>query len=688
MGRPYRIALWLSLATVAVTLSLQNIRSFDYWWALRTGQLIIDTASVPRVDPYSYTALGSRWIDIHWIHQIGLYLTYAVGGHTAVVLAKVLFAIATMSILATVGYRRERPIVSVIALALMLLVACDRFMARPELPSFLFLAAVLALLDRFSRTGDRWVYAIVAIQLLWVNVHGLFALGLVVCAIYASAELFRPWIGTEKKIRFDRVVTLTTVTALSTAVSFLNPNFVEGALYPLHQLGMIASSDGAGAFGSMIVELRPLFDPVVEAPPLVLALVMSIGGLSLAAMLLNWRRVEASDVLLWNAFVYLTLTAQRNRALLGIVGAAILMRNAQAYFDRRPLPLHIQKPLAVLVSVLLLGLAGDVYVGNFYQRLGAIRETGHGIQSLHYPVAATEWIARERPPGPIAHRMFDGGYLIWRLYPDYSVMLDGRLEIYGDESFTRLKDWSPENFSKLDKEFQFGTVLIHYSMVQSGEIIASLDRDPDWQLTFADDVALVFVRVPETGKALYRSADLDSAEFFPALADTPSREDMLRRSARASFYYSMGREERALRIWEESLAVYPEMPMGRATHALFLRANGREAEADEVLRQWLDGDPSDAARHVYVADYYRAAGRPRLAQEHYEMAIELKPSDVQSYMRLGIVLERQGKFDDAIAVYERVVAFMRDGAPAASDAAQRIRLLRARHSKTGAANRE
>jgi tetratricopeptide (TPR) repeat protein len=688
MGRPYHILLWLSLTAVAITLSIQNIRSFDYWWALRAGQLITDTRSVPLVDPFSYTADGARWIDIHWLHQLGLFVTYYLGGHTAVVVAKAVFVVATMLTMAAVGYRRERPIVTVVALALMLLVMCDRIMARPELPSFLFLACVLTLLDRFSRTGDRSVYAIIGIQLLWANVHGLFAVGIAVCGIYTAAELLRPWIGSEKKIRFDRVVPLTIVTVLSMAASFVNPNFADGALYPIHQLGMIASDDGAGAFGSMIAELRPLFDPTVDAPPLVLALVIAIGSLSLAAMLLNWRRVEASDVLLWNAFVYLTLSAQRNRALLGIVGAAVLMRNAQSLLDRHPLSPRVQAALATLVSLSLFGLAGDVYVGNFYERLGAIRETGFGIQSLHYPVGATEWIARERPPGPIAHRMFDGGYLIWRLYPDYSVMLDGRLEVYGDEKFARLQDWSSENFSLLDEQYRFGTVLIHYSMVESGGIIARLHRADDWELTYADDVAMVFVRIPDGGQALYPAAELDSENFFPALDAEPSRNDMLRRSARATFYYSMDREARALRIWEESLALYPDMPGGHATHALLLHANGRDTEADEVLREWIGEDPEDAERHAYVADYYRAAARPRLARKHYERAIQLKPNDIQSRMQLGILFEREGKVEDAIAVYERVVDLVRDDVPVALEAAQRIRLLRAKRAPDGATQRE
>jgi cytochrome c-type biogenesis protein CcmH/NrfG len=199
---------------------------------------------------------------------------------------------------------------------------------------------------------------------------------------------------------------------------------------------------------------------------------------------------------------------------------------------------------------------------------------------------------------------------------------------------------------------------------------------------------MVFVRIPERGEALYPPADLDSASFFPPLDDAPSRQDMLRRSARATFYSNLGRGERALEIWQESLAVYPDMPGGSATHAVLLRANGREDEADAVLRQWIAEDPEDVERHVFAADYYRGAGRTRLAREHYSIAIRLDPNDIQSQMRLGILFEREGRVDEAIQVYEAVVDRVRADDPVAQEAAQRIELLRAKRTRAGAAHRE
>ena len=163
---------WLLLFALTAALVLQRIQSVDYWWLLRTGQLIAETGSVPRVDDYTFTVTGERWVDIHWLFQLGLWGLFRLGGHAAVVLGKLAPIAAVLVLLAPIGYRRQRQFVSIAALALLLLAACDRFLPRPELLSWVLLAAVLRILDRFERTGDRWIWAVVPVQLLWVNVHG------------------------------------------------------------------------------------------------------------------------------------------------------------------------------------------------------------------------------------------------------------------------------------------------------------------------------------------------------------------------------------------------------------------------------------------------------------------------------------------------------------------------------------
>ena len=172
-------------------------------------------------------------------------------------MAKMVLACVIVVIVGSIGYRRDRALITGVAMALMLTLAADRFMPRPELPSFILLVSVLALLDRFTRRPDAWVYGIVGLQLVWVNLHGLFALGLALCGIYLAAEVLRPIVIPNAAIRWDAAKRLAGVTVLAALASLVNPNFVDGALYPIQQLGMIGPPEDRGVFGSLISELIP-----------------------------------------------------------------------------------------------------------------------------------------------------------------------------------------------------------------------------------------------------------------------------------------------------------------------------------------------------------------------------------------------------------------------------------------------
>jgi hypothetical protein len=170
---------------------------------------------VPKHDVFTYTVPGARYIDIHWLHQLALHGLHSLGGHDAVVVAKAVAVCALLAILAPSAIGAEAMGLGPGSLP-MLLVAADRFMPRPEPPSFLLLAEVLALLDRHERTRDAWVFAI-APAACWANVHGLFAVGLAVCAIYLAAEVLDPW--SPRASGSTRAVAVAAVTALGGLVS-------------------------------------------------------------------------------------------------------------------------------------------------------------------------------------------------------------------------------------------------------------------------------------------------------------------------------------------------------------------------------------------------------------------------------------------------------------------------------------
>jgi len=490
------LALATAVGVLAVLAGLRKIRAPDYWWQLSAGEWIAAHGRVPDVDVFTYTVPGERWLDVHWLFQLFLSGIHRLGGHDAVVLAKALCVLALVAILATIGWRRDRPWVSALGLSLVVLAANERFLARPELTSFVLLAAILALLERDLRRRDGWLWAVLPLQLLWVNSHGLFALGVVACAIYTLGEAIRCATGRGQSVRLRRLGLLTALVLLA---AFVSPSFVDGALYPLEQLGMIAPHGSTNDPRFAVGEILPLWLPGLSLRPYGVALALaSLGAIALCA---SWRRDSAREehALMFAAFAVLFGLAVRNASLFAIVAGPLAILGANLWLDRhRPSrALNLAASGAVLLAVVLASV--DLGRGRFYERIGSYHEPGLGYVELFAVTGAADWIERERPPGPIAHSMGAGGYLNWRLFPDYRVMVDGRLEVYGPSRMAELALTGPPAFRRLDGKYRFGVVVLSATL-DSKDLIAWLYGDPAWKLVHLDSVSLVFVRA-ETEEA-------------------------------------------------------------------------------------------------------------------------------------------------------------------------------------------
>jgi hypothetical protein len=638
---------------------------------------------VPDRDIYSFTVPGATWIDIHWLHQLVLHTAYSWGGHEGAVILKVLTVVLLTALVASLGWRRDRPLVSHVALVLMLLIAADRFMPRPELPTFVFLAAELVLLQRFARHGDGWIYGIVPIQLLWANVHGLFALGLALIAMSLAAEFLHPLLFPEQPRSWPRIRRLGAVLLLSLGATLVNPNGLDGALYPLQQLNMIGGAEDRGLFGAMIAELIP---PLARAatgslqPQLLFFAALVVG--SLGAMAANWRRLATIDVFIWVAFLYLALGAFRNVALFAVVATPIFVRNVHEFLDARAeagkARAATRGRAAALNAAAVLGtlaLAGAASSGWLYERLGGQRAPGLGVMETFHPVGAVDWIEKNRPQGPICHHMADGGYLIWRLHPDYPVMTDGRLEVYGEQRFLELQFPNPDAFRAVDERYSCGLVMIRYSLIDSFALLRWLYFHPRWQLVFVDEAAALFAGAPAAGAIRWPEVDVDAEDLFDTGSADRGIEDLARRRARTVLFGALGRPERALALHRETAERYPDSPDTLQVQVMLLQQAHREAEAEQLLRRHLEDQPDELWARVRLSDLMLTRGDLLAAREQLDAALEVDPFDAGALQRSGLIAERSGDLTEAVRLYALAFKKGRVTDPAVVQAVTRLRAL-------------
>ena len=565
------IVVILSIAAITAVLADRPILDTDYFWHLRTGALIAETGQVPRVDAYSYSATGSQWIDLHWLFQVGLFQIYELGGHAANRAAGFALACAIVAVSALSLWRRDRPALCGVALALLVTAACIRFLVRPDTLSLLLTAVVLGLLRRDERANDRWVFAIVPLQLLWANLHGLQAVGIALIAMALVGEVLAPWFGDGRVARRDRVSRLGLVLGLALVAALLNPNGVDGALMPLRQLAMIGPGATSGVFERNIEELRSPLAAFDANSATALTAFAALGLLSLTALALDRRGFSVFDALVWLSFAFLAFSAVRNIALFVIAAAPIFVAHASNWLDDDSAISPARQRAFGTAVIAGLALVAGLMVGNEVARADGPRgSSSPALAAFWFPERAVDWIDQHRPPGPIYHRMGDGGFLIWRLWPDYPVLVDGRLEVYGEALFEEIEvagEGGPDAFQRLDGRHHFGTALIHFGLFREPTLFAWLDAQPEWRLVHLDEVAAVFVRTAKAEQAGWPAVNVDSPVLFEPLDGAgPHPVDLWRRRARISILGALGRIGAARALLEETRTMYSD-PGLDALHA-------------------------------------------------------------------------------------------------------------------------
>ena len=482
----------LSIAVMAVifTLAAQPITDPDFWWHLKTGQYIVETRTIPHTDIFSTLRFGSEWVTHEWLSETLIYGVFrALGYGGLIVVFSVLITAAFW-----IAYQRCRqlaghPYVAGLALLLGAAATMPTWGVRPQMFSLLFASIFISFLDRYSRREAMpSIWWLAPLMILWVNLHAGFALGLVLILL-TIAGLLLDWLLLRKDSFANvwrRARTLCWLLIICVAAVFLNPNGTRIYSYPFETLS-------SQAMMQYIQEWRsPNFhNPLFQALALLLLATFS-------ALALSNRRPRPGQLLLLAATAWATLRSGRNVAFFALVATPLLAEHSWTFITSQSWDrwLDVSKKRErdkkstpkILLNVLLLMLV-LVLVALGVRR--AVKEQPV-IEAQEFPAAAIDFISNQRPPQPIFNEYVWGGYLIWKLYPDYRVYIDGRADVYGDElmkEFLAVNDGKPAWREPLENHG------IRTVLVKPDVALASLLRqDSGWQNVFEDKQAVIFVR--------------------------------------------------------------------------------------------------------------------------------------------------------------------------------------------------
>ncbi len=648
-GRRWQIAAVVALTVVAFAGSLSYVWNFDAFAHLASGDWMLRNLRVLGHDPFSIDP-EPEWVNVHWLFQVLVAALHAVGGFAALSVLKACLAAAMALVFALALRRHVAPAWLLVCGLALLAVSSGRIRVRPEAVTLLFLMVTVAVVDAVRRGGTpRRLWWLVPLMLLWVNMHGLYILGLGIIwggliGAWADRRLGRGALAGRLPTREALAPILA-----ATVACLVSPWPFRAAAHPILLWTRISGEAFYYTYG--VAELAPTWQRLGMVSDIVLLV-----ALVAVAMIANARRLPTGHVLWLGAFVGLAAMAFRNVGLIGPVCAFLLALHGGAVIrrigERHPRAARAGPAAAAVMLLLAAAMAAGYATETIYYWRASHLRFGAGLDRTNYPLGIARWLAEVDVRGEVFCDNF-GDASVFMYYfgqgrhtPRRRIFMDGRLEAHSLERFV--------DQNRLRQQFRTVTLAekvplppaVRFVVIRGDgtERLGAMMRSDRFRLVRIDEVAACF----------------EDARWLSASPASRGPADVLRRPPGQAFLANVedfdvpllpdgtlaGREAPTRRWWRRNP---PNVPYKVGAMLLYLGQEDevRGAERLDPLRQRLTvlairyltaGLADDPERARIVRGTLAIAHQQRAAQGGFELSDRL-PVDVHASRALRLYRE-------------------------------------------------
>ena len=495
---------WL-LTLIAVLYSITPIHNGNIFWHLRNGIDIVETGEIRTADPFTWTRHGAYWIQHEWLAETAMALSWIHLGEAGPVLLKALFIGLSVLFAFKASLKNgASPGTAFVVGAVWLALAQPRWISRPHFFSIFFFSLYLYILSFKTHKPWKLTLFLFPLQVLWVNVHAGFVMGIFLASVPAMRELFSG--------RYKIFLKWLIPPAVLVLASGIHPNGFRTLEY-------LPSFLAHPLFKQSIREWWSPFDPRYAPERTLSRTALLFSGLTLgtAVLLLVFKKaIDRGRVAALTVLVAATAFAARNGELL-----------APAMLAWIPGMLRL-KLTAKYAAVLAVVLAAVPFVYGIPREIGPPKQLGAGVDWSVYPVELAS-LLEENPALMENAVVFNtneiSGYLEFRFGERFPLFMDGRCLLYPEGlywDYLMIAESPGEEFIGLQNDLfnRYGFNLLIYNTRSSSSSVYLAAKLPQWvpiQICSLTSTYAKWKLLEETGleSLAFRYFDpLDPGEFI------------------------------------------------------------------------------------------------------------------------------------------------------------------------------
>lgn len=473
---------------------------------IKTGEIILQTGSIPKINLFSYTNPDFPFINTHWLSEVVFAGLFYIGGLPAIFFFSLAIAFLSFGVLFVFSLRRYSLLAIGVAGALLFRVLAERTDIRPEIFSIFFFTLFLVILYKNREKQTRLIFLLPLLTVLWVNTHIYFLIGIVTVGLFLLDAIF-----THRKTLLNQYVkTLLLVFVGCSFASLLNPYGIDGSLYPLRVFNN---------YGYAIEENQNIFFlwGLFQKQTILFYWVSVL--LLFSSLFLSIKKARPIDWLLSIVFSLLAVSAVRHFPLFAI---AVFIPFA-ASLTTTLLPFQEKKPLTASLFVLLF-ILWQIFLILPGKTLGFGVPTG-GARGV-------DFFLSNNIQGPLFNNFDVGSYLIYRLYPQEKVFVDGRPEAYPATFFTDIykpMQNDPLVFEAIDSKYHFNTIFFSHTdqTPWAQAFLLQITNNKAWTSIFIDPTVILLVKNNKQNESLIRSFGITKDKTTIANFHATTEEDFI-----------------------------------------------------------------------------------------------------------------------------------------------------------------
>ena len=452
------------------------IQDGDLFFYLSMGRLILETGSIPVSDPFLFSF--QDWhVNHEWLSYLFFYGSYQLADYIGVIVLKtILWMSAFAGILFCARRWKVQDILTLTVLILAAVTCSHRFVERASLFSDLWLALMTAILlgPHLPPRHIQWLFPLLFV--FWVNTHAGFPAGLLLLTAYVflKGKQSPAWLW----------FTL----AFSYLACLVNPDFIQGALYPFKT---IFKPEWA-IYRMMNTEWLPTFQSAFLSTWEVRSLIVLI-LLSGALVAFSFYKSPKQNIFMLFVFIlnlYLAQNASRFMCT-SALGFSLLILAALRPIQFK-IPQGLEAGLKVVFSVGLLGLI--VWMLNFgYRPASGLREFGFGVDLPSFPSKAVQFIKDRQLKGHFFNQYEWGSYLIWNLDFKKSFFIHSHIDnpLYFKNDYYGMSR-SQDFFDQSVKKYEINYFILDRNRLATNPPPAILGYLNRFSLIYEDGLTVIF----------------------------------------------------------------------------------------------------------------------------------------------------------------------------------------------------